>query len=348
LNKLKKFLMAAAAGLPLLLLLPNCSFNPSGLPGFDRGDAPFTGAVFCDIEIDRRCSTPTDRMVGIDIARPYEDGFWVGRSSDIGLDSSPAALALCGGQPQAIVFKCAFPNGCPVCLNCGTIGSIYPTTTDACVAYCESQDPAFVCENIARASTGAEACFAGACLDSAMLDPAFQDPREATPTPTPTPTVSPVVWRDPINVVVSGNSLTKTAVGGAWDSGAASTQVLNAGDGYVEFTAAAIGQDRMCGLSIGAPPDNDPNFTGITFAAYLRGDMPLIAVFEGGVQAVLPMPVPYAAGDTIRVAVSGGVVQYSKNGTVFYTSAGAVSYPLRVDASLFSQNATVTDARTSF
>jgi hypothetical protein len=166
--------------------------------------------------------------------------------------------------------------------------------------------------------------------------------------PVVTPTPVPVVWRDVINANATANTLTKVGSVEDWDAGAASTRQLTAGDGFVEFTVNETGRHRMCGLSIGAPPDNEPHFRGITFAAYLRGDEPLIAVFESEEQAVLPAPVPYAAGDRIRVAVVGGVVQYSKNGVVFYTSTRAVAYPMRVDASLFSPNAVITDARTSF
>lgn len=53
---------------------------------------------------------------------------------------------------------------------------------------------------------------------------------------------------------------------------------------------------------------------------------------------------PIAAGDVFKVAVVGGVVKYSKNGVVFYTSTVAPTYPLLVDASLLNAGATVTNA----
>ena len=49
----------------------------------------------------------------------------------------------------------------------------------------------------------------------------------------------------------------------------------------------------------------------------------------------------YVAGDTLRVAVVGGVVKYSRNGTVFYTSTKTPVYPLLVDTALYSLNATL-------
>jgi hypothetical protein len=49
----------------------------------------------------------------------------------------------------------------------------------------------------------------------------------------------------------------------------------------------------------------------------------------------------YAPGDKLRVAVVGGVVKYSKNGTVFYTSTNVPVYPLLVDTALYTQGATL-------
>ena len=52
----------------------------------------------------------------------------------------------------------------------------------------------------------------------------------------------------------------------------------------------------------------------------------------------------YAPGDVFRVAVVGGVVQYSRNEAVFYTSSQTPSYPLLVDSWLNNQGATLNGA----
>ena len=52
-------------------------------------------------------------------------------------------------------------------------------------------------------------------------------------------------------------------------------------------------------------------------------------------------------GDVLRVAVVGGVVKYSKNGTVLYTSPKAPVYPLLVDTALYSTSATLNNAMIS-
>ncbi len=52
----------------------------------------------------------------------------------------------------------------------------------------------------------------------------------------------------------------------------------------------------------------------------------------------------YTSGDKLRVAVVGTQVQYSRNGSVFYTSAQTITYPLLVDASLYNTGATLSGA----
>src|SRR5437763_2971420 len=49
----------------------------------------------------------------------------------------------------------------------------------------------------------------------------------------------------------------------------------------------------------------------------------------------------YATGDKLQVAIVGGVVKYKKNGTVFYTSSIAPTYPLLVDTALYSNGSTL-------
>jgi hypothetical protein len=62
-------------------------------------------------------------------------------------------------------------------------------------------------------------------------------------------------------------------------------------------------------------------------------------VWENG---VYKSATPFATGDVIRIAVAGGVVSYSRNGNLFFTSAGGAS-PLYVDVALYDLNATITN-----
>jgi hypothetical protein len=51
------------------------------------------------------------------------------------------------------------------------------------------------------------------------------------------------------------------------------------------------------------------------------------------------------SGDMLRIAVQAGVVSYAKNGTVFYTSDTAVSYPMQIDTSFISSGSILSNAR---
>jgi hypothetical protein len=50
----------------------------------------------------------------------------------------------------------------------------------------------------------------------------------------------------------------------------------------------------------------------------------------------------YAIGDKLRVAIVSGVVLYQKNGVTLYTSLIAPAYPILVDTSIASKNASGT------
>ncbi|HKG46248.1 MAG TPA: hypothetical protein VKB02_05950, partial [Pyrinomonadaceae bacterium] len=135
----------------------------------------------------------------------------------------------------------------------------------------------------------------------------------------------------------SGNTLTKTGAAG-WNAGAVSTQTINSGDGYVEFTASETNLARMCGLG---NSDSGQNYTDIEYAIQLTASDGTngVWIFESG--TLRGNFGTYSAGDKFRVAVEGGVVKYKKNGTVLYTSSVTPTYPLLVDTSLYSTGSTV-------
>ncbi|MCU1267676.1 MAG: hypothetical protein JWM21_3994, partial [Acidobacteria bacterium] len=51
----------------------------------------------------------------------------------------------------------------------------------------------------------------------------------------------------------------------------------------------------------------------------------------------------WTSGDRFRVAIEGGYVKYSKNGTVFYSHTVTPTYPLLVDTSLYSSGNTLSN-----
>jgi hypothetical protein len=174
---------------------------------------------------------------------------------------------------------------------------------------------------------------------SGTADPAPAPTSSTPPAPAPSPTSSggsatPVAWTDVVNASTIGNSLMKSGgCGGCADAGAVSAQSIAAGDGYVEFTVPESGTLRFIGLSSGNG-GTDPG--EIRFALRLQGGN--AEVRESGAYRT---EIPFAANDLLRVAYVGGTVQYSKNGSVFYTSGGSPAYPAIVDTTLFDDNATV-------
>jgi hypothetical protein len=122
-------------------------------------------------------------------------------------------------------------------------------------------------------------------------------------------------------VTATVGSLAKTAgCDGCNDAGAASQQQITGANGYAQFTAGATGPLRVAGLSQSFSVTN-PNT--IAFGIRLQGN--IAEVREGGVYR---KDVTFVAGDVFRISVQAGVVSYSKNGTVFYTSSQASSSPL--------------------
>ena len=150
-----------------------------------------------------------------------------------------------------------------------------------------------------------------------------------------------VSWTNGVGVSISGNNLTRTLAGDAWNAGATSTQTIASGDGYVEVTASETNKKRSVGLT------NSTTVTGFQHIAYgiVLGDTGQITIQEGlssyGIFGT------YTAGDTLRVAIEGGVVKYRKNGTLLRTSTVAPTYPLRAGAALFTQASTLNNATLS-
>ncbi|MGE0453569.1 MAG: Ig-like domain-containing protein [Vicinamibacteria bacterium] len=146
----------------------------------------------------------------------------------------------------------------------------------------------------------------------------------------------PVQWSGLVRVTATGNNLRKTAgCDGCADAGARSVQTIGSAGGYLELTASETASMRYIGLSKGNP---GTSANEIKYALRLQSGW--VEVRESGVYKA---DTPFATGDVLRVAVEAGVVKYYKNGGLFYTSSAAPSYPLLVDTSLYSLNATLTN-----
>lgn len=152
------------------------------------------------------------------------------------------------------------------------------------------------------------------------------------------PATAAVSWTDPVNVTASGSSLQKTGgCDGCQDSGAVSQQQVNSGNASLDFTVSETGPMFYVGLNT--------NSTGtgaaeIPFAFKLLNNSAEVREND-----LLRANIAIGSGDVLRIAVKGGIVNYAKNGTVFYTSGTRASYPLRVDTSFISSGSTLSNAR---
>ncbi len=146
-----------------------------------------------------------------------------------------------------------------------------------------------------------------------------------------------VAWSNPVNVTASGNSITKTTgCDGCSDAGAVSQQQITGANGYAQFTADASGLLRLAGLTSSFSLTNPAS---ITFGIRLQGNF--AEVRESGAYRT---DVTVAAGDVFRISVQAGVVSYSKNGTVFYTSGQAASAPLVFGVAILNVNGSIGSA----
>ena len=120
--------VCAAALALAFLAFPGCTGFDAGAVNLTRGHPPHSSAIFCDIEdksVPRHCATPEEVAIGVPIAGAAVALVRL-QSSNIGLDYSPEAMAGFGcavspPQPVAVTFLGRFPDGLPVCLNCGEV-----------------------------------------------------------------------------------------------------------------------------------------------------------------------------------------------------------------------------------
>jgi hypothetical protein len=151
-----------------------------------------------------------------------------------------------------------------------------------------------------------------------------------------------VNWTRVVGCSVSGNSLTKTVESFWGNAGAASSQAISTGDGYVQFIGVETNKERACGLS---NSDSDQNFTSIAFAIHLNTGGAFYVIESGQSRGYFG---DYRSGDVFRVALESGRIKYYRNGTVFYASGVTPSYPLIVDAALNGEGSTIANALISF
>jgi hypothetical protein len=345
----------------VLLILPGCGFSVS--TATTRNDA-----VYCDIEkvFGRHCATASDLEVGIRFSKAAV-ALHAGKTSSIGLDDSPEALARCGGQPEAVLFQGAFPQGVPVCVNCGDEIGSGTTVLTRCQQRCynyfgsTSSDGTFIADNPPDPSVKAfcdattttrlatnqplNTCFADACVAAGAAKPE-DDPRK---------TAAPVLWIDRWDVEVVGPTNTdlrkkEDVLTQAFDSGAVSQQRIHRGDGFLEFGALRNDQGHAIGLSQFSPvctepcEDTDPSLNDITFAVVLATGGK-IGIIDNGVNVVGPDSDgtfgPYSAGERFRIRANDNLdgsasLSLSRIGTCSHAATECPETPIYVRPAPFA------------
>lgn len=149
--------------------------------------------------------------------------------------------------------------------------------------------------------------------------------------------VENVVWTESTGVNTDGNSLVKTAPEG-WNSAAFSSEHI-ADNGALEFTVKGASASRMVGF---AYVNTDERFEGIDYAVFMTSYGRLY-IFEKGIQR--GNYTTYNDNDVIRIERKNGTVSYLKNGNEIYVSKVPSFGDLYVDSSLYTEGATIDDAK---
>jgi Salmonella virulence plasmid 65kDa B protein len=150
----------------------------------------------------------------------------------------------------------------------------------------------------------------------------------ATPPPTPPTTVENVQWVNIVGVSASGegNSLTRYP-GQEGDTGASSNRAIASGDGWMEFTyPGGFNFSGGAGLSNG---DSNASLSDIDYGFHVYYTA-LSVLHQGGQYGGWSL----GANDRLRVEVSGGFINYKRNGSLLLQLPATPSYPLLVDTSL--------------
>ncbi|WP_338814233.1 FG-GAP-like repeat-containing protein [Bernardetia sp. Wsw4-3y2] len=145
---------------------------------------------------------------------------------------------------------------------------------------------------------------------------------------------APLTWTNLTNLALNANGqLDHTSTTG-WNTNANSTQKV-IGNGGIVFNVDNATTSSLIGLS---KKENGTAFNSIEYAIYTTSSGKVYVVEKGGNKGDFGS---YQTGDGFKIERVGTTIEYSKNGSVFYTSTGVTTQDLVVDAGLYTANTTL-------
>lgn len=145
-----------------------------------------------------------------------------------------------------------------------------------------------------------------------------------------------IIFRDVVNAVTAGTTITKNAGGSSWNAGGASQNGFLT-DGKVEFKFSQSNLHAMGGLSF---RNNDVNYNTISYGITGSADG-LIRIYENGTQKGTTHG-SYLSTDLFSIERIGTVVYYKQNGSTIYTSlVASIPGKLYFDCSIYSDTAAI-------
>lgn len=146
-----------------------------------------------------------------------------------------------------------------------------------------------------------------------------------------------VTWTGLVNATATGNGMQKSqGCHGCADAGGASTQRIEEGNGYVEFSLVD-GVNLLYGGLASASLGNNP----LRYTHSFRIQAGILEIRELG---VYKHDTPASSSDRVRIAIERGVVKYYKNSTLVYWSRLTPSYPLLFKIALLDSESSIGDA----
>jgi hypothetical protein len=147
----------------------------------------------------------------------------------------------------------------------------------------------------------------------------------------------PSDWTAVVNAIVTGSTLQKNAgCEGCLDSGGISVNTIASGDGYVQFTSSF---EKRLYAGLGTNRTNSTGNAEIQFAFSIWPDR----TWDIRESNSYKTGGAHALNDVFKIAIESGVVKYYVNGSPVYTSLVAPMYPIGLDVSMLSLNATVSN-----